>query len=1353
MNSVKLCVGEILCVLAMFCSSMADVPRLINYQGRLTDSSGTAVDTTADLTIVVFSDQSGSSPLWGETHSGTLISNGLFNVILGSINPIPDSVFNGQMRWIGLQLDSGPVSDPLIAIVSTAYAIRAAHADTATYALAASSAESRWTLNGVVLSSNDAWGLTRGGAGNELLGTSTGTAVNFGTECTTGVGGLPVPYTTVAGGHANRASQFGSTVSGGVLNGADGGASVVSGGERNLAGGEFSAIGGGNYDTAAGDFTNIGGGQFNSAHGNYATVGGGLYNQAIGSFSTVAGGGPVDSMNPSTTRNRAYDNYATISGGGGNLAGIDDAFTDNQAYATVGGGQNNIAAGEFATSGGGTGNTAEAYAATVSGGQGNLASANYSGVASGSGNVAGGTASHVGGGSSNSADQSYSTVGGGRQNKATGAYATVTGGYGNVAAGALSSIPGGYADTIETTASYSYLFGIGSKLTQDSTFMVDMPHIRFGDETNGYLFPVSDGNADNVLTTNGAGQLRWADPGATWEVIDSVLYSRNNLGISRGNASNTNYGSFKHTFVNLGEFCQAGSDINDYSHITIGGGYSNKVWRDLGTISGGYSNQVFGVSGFVGAGQFNTVGHDFSVIVGGVQNFTENVYSSVVGGYQNRSQGAYTFIGGGLADTIGGHYGGIVAGLYNRAGDGYNDSAVYVGGGLGNAAHGAFSSIGGGKFDTVKSVLGTIGGGYGNRAGMSRDDSAATVVGGWDNAALSRFSFVGGGHGNESFSSYAAVVGGQNNRARDLFAFVGGGSGNVADGYASSIVGGKDHYCDAPYGSILAGYSDTVTVTATYSSLIGLGSKLTQDSTFMVDMPHIRFGDEATGYEFPAADGSSGQVMTTNGAGQLAWATPGISSGWVDDGTVVRLESAGDSIGIGTSSPQTNLHIVNVGTTSARARIQTTSIGSAVLELQTTDAGTAEFRKYASGELAIQTHSPSRLSLVTDPGGSFAFRVGSGNGIWIDSSGHVSVGIASGKNRLDVRGGAVIGIGFAGIYEGPANGLAVDGNVGIGLTTPNRKLYITETVDGLSYALKLDNPHSTLATTGTGILFSVGGAGSNNLDIDRGKGALVYTNDNTWNRGTFHFLQNSGANSDNPTLADAVMTIKNNGNVGVGASDPQDALEVKGVIRIDNGTGGGGNLRYAEGGTLRWALLYRPWASHKLGFYDEQGSRWTLALEQGTGEVGIGTDSPNYTLDVRGTIGNNTTLYHSDRRWKKNIEPLECALNTVSQLAGISYEWRRNEYREMQFPAGRHLGLIAQDVEKIVPELVHTGDDGYKAIEYAKLTALLVEAVKDLKQENERLQGQVDRIDELEAQIEELRRAVADASTEARIGR
>lgn len=83
--------------------------------------------------------------------------------------------------------------------------------------------------------------------------------------------------------------------------------------------------------------------------------------------------------------------------------------------------------------------------------------------------------------------------------------------------------------------------------------------------------------------------------------------------------------------------------------------------------------------------------------------------------------------------------------------------------------------------------------------------------------------------------------------------------------------------------------------------------------------------------------------------------------------------------------------------------------------------------------------------------------------------------------------------------------------------------------------------------------------------------------------------------------------------------------------------------------------------------------------------------------------------------------PLEDSLNKIVKLQGVNYEWNTEKYPTQGFSAGKQIGLIAQDVEKVIPELVHTDNDGYKSVSYEKITTVLIEAVKELKAENENL--------------------------------
>ena len=130
-----------------------------------------------------------------------------------------------------------------------------------------------------------------------------------------------------------------------------------------------------------------------------------------------------------------------------------------------------------------------------------------------------------------------------------------------------------------------------------------------------------------------------------------------------------------------------------------------------------------------------------------------------------------------------------------------------------------------------------------------------------------------------------------------------------------------------------------------------------------------------------------------------------------------------------------------------------------------------------------------------------------------------------------------------------------------------------------------------------------------------------------------------------------------------------------------------------------------------------------------SGRVGVGTATPGYELDVNGRI-RGTLISPSDARWKEDVRPLFNALDTVSQLSGVSYDWKREEFPAQSFPAGRQLGLLAQEVEAVVPELVFTDQEGMKGVYYQSLTPLLIEAVKELRQVNATLN---DRIKSLEA--------------------
>jgi hypothetical protein len=107
------------------------------------------------------------------------------------------------------------------------------------------------------------------------------------------------------------------------------------------------------------------------------------------------------------------------------------------------------------------------------------------------------------------------------------------------------------------------------------------------------------------------------------------------------------------------------------------------------------------------------------------------------------------------------------------------------------------------------------------------------------------------------------------------------------------------------------------------------------------------------------------------------------------------------------------------------------------------------------------------------------------------------------------------------------------------------------------------------------------------------------------------------------------------------------------------------------------------------------------------------------------------TVSPSDARLKRNVEPLANAIDKVEKLKGVYFDY--DDVAERTLPRGRQVGLIAQDVQQAVPEAVLQDKEGYLAVDYEKLVAVLVEATKD-QERRLRLQQ-----DEIERQREEIR--------------
>jgi hypothetical protein len=95
----------------------------------------------------------------------------------------------------------------------------------------------------------------------------------------------------------------------------------------------------------------------------------------------------------------------------------------------------------------------------------------------------------------------------------------------------------------------------------------------------------------------------------------------------------------------------------------------------------------------------------------------------------------------------------------------------------------------------------------------------------------------------------------------------------------------------------------------------------------------------------------------------------------------------------------------------------------------------------------------------------------------------------------------------------------------------------------------------------------------------------------------------------------------------------------------------------------------------------------------------------------------------SDKRWKNNIVKIDSPLEKISQISGVEFDWIEDE--PLHGNKGHDVGVIAQEIELVIPEAVQTRESGMKAVQYDKIIPLLIECIKDQQKQIEELKQSV----------------------------